>query len=537
MKKWKIILLSLIMGLFVLLPLSGCEEFEEVKYENPCKVIFEVDGIRVHTAIIEKGEKVAKPTIQGIDSATWYCQGEEWSFVGYLVTDDMTLYAKDYELTEYHVVFSFNYEGGRKFYDRYNMLDKNVEFPNPQREFYRFEGWYDNTECKGNKIDKIENNTLKDQYFYAKWEYEAFTFDEVSDGYWVSGFNGNKQNISEATIPDFYQNRAVVGITPFAFYQSKLKNIVISNNVRTIGRMAFAENHDLTRCDLGVGVTRIEGNAFSDCSSLTSFFIPRNVSGIEGNVFSGCASLEKIDVDQSNTAFCSEQGVLYDKKKLKIITVPQNFLGKLTIPDSVTRLESNVFSGCKNLKTVVIGKGVTYMGENVFADCENLESIEVDAENTTLSSSYGILYDKMQGKLLFIPQNLSGDVVLPEGIKEIGDNTFKDKRNIISIVIPDSVTNISSSAFTNCINLEEVEFGKGMTMLPSNLFKTCSNLKLVTVSNTLEYLGTSFNGCRLLTTIIFKGTKEEWNAVNKVALWNQNTALTTVICADGTIYL
>ena len=45
----------------------------------------------------------------------------------------------------------------------------------------------------------------------------------------------------------------------------------------------------------------------------------------------------------------------------------------------------------------------------------------------------------------------------------------------------------------------------------------------------------AFDGCTGLTSITFKGTKEQWNAVKKGTDWNTNTGKCTIHCTDGDI--
>jgi hypothetical protein len=45
----------------------------------------------------------------------------------------------------------------------------------------------------------------------------------------------------------------------------------------------------------------------------------------------------------------------------------------------------------------------------------------------------------------------------------------------------------------------------------------------------------AFYDCSSLTSIIFEGTKAEWNALTKYSDWNGNTGAYIVHCTDGDI--
>ena len=55
-----------------------------------------------------------------------------------------------------------------------------------------------------------------------------------------------------------------------------------------------------------------------------------------------------------------------------------------------------------------------------------------------------------------------GDVVIPEGVKSIGDSAFEYCKSLTSIVIPESVTSIGDSAFWRCSSLTSVVIPEGV---------------------------------------------------------------------------
>ena len=67
-------------------------------------------------------------------------------------------------------------------------------------------------------------------------------------------------------------------------------------------------------------MTSIGNEAFAYCTNLTSIEIPSGVTSIENYAFSECTSLNSINVDKSNQKYSSEDGILFDKGKTKLIT-------------------------------------------------------------------------------------------------------------------------------------------------------------------------------------------------------------------------
>ena len=117
---------------------------------------------------------------------------------------------------------------------------------------------------------------------------------------------------------------------------------------------------------------RIGDFAFEGCSSLTSIEIPNSVMSIGDLAFRGCSSLTDINVSEKNLNYTSENGVLYNKSKTEIISVPEGICGFFSIPDSVTSIGISAFSRCSGLTSIMIPDSVTSIGEWAFSGCSGL---------------------------------------------------------------------------------------------------------------------------------------------------------------------
>lgn len=78
-------------------------------------------------------------------------------------------------------------------------------------------------------------------------------------------------------------------------FQGELRNLVIPDNVKTIGDCAFYNNNKLVSLKLGVGLTEIGKNAFRNCSLLTEVSIPDNVTTINQYAFNYCTNLATLN--------------------------------------------------------------------------------------------------------------------------------------------------------------------------------------------------------------------------------------------------
>ena len=182
--------------------------------------------------------------------------------------------------------------------------------------------------------------------------------------------------------------KGVISIGSSAFYNcSGLKSIEIPSEVKDIYDETFSGCSSLTSIEIPNSVTSIGADAFLGCSSLTSIEIPNSVTSIGDDAFLGCSSLENINVEDNNQNFISIDGVLYNKDKTKIIHYPKkSSIKDYIIPNSITSIGDNVFSGCSNLRSVTIPNSVTSIGQNAFNGCNNLNDIILNPNITSIGN-------------------------------------------------------------------------------------------------------------------------------------------------------
>ncbi len=135
---------------------------------------------------------------------------------------------------------------------------------------------------------------------------------------------------------------------------------------------------------------------------------------------------------------------------------------------------------------------------------------EFTVSNYTLSKYNGVGYNAVDGYtvedgVLKIPDDLN--------VMYIGEEAFKDNKNIKKLIIPSSVVDIRARAFLNCTALEEVYFvsttkqpiaDADLAMIYENAFEGCVNLKKIDFSNTktVTVAQSCFADCTNLTEVI-----------------------------------
>ena len=105
-----------------------------------------------------------------------------------------------------------------------------------------------------------------------------------------------------------------------------------------------------------------------------------------------------------------------------------------------------------------------------------------------------------------IPSEVNGITVT-----EIGQDVFKDNKNVGRLIIPDSVTKLGYRMCSGCTALSEVRLPSGLTVIPDEAFDGCSSLRTVNFPDTLkEIRSDAFCGTDLTEFIAPDSLTDVW---------------------------
>lgn len=129
-------------------------------------------------------------------------------------------------------------------------------------------------------------------------------------------------------------------------------------------------------------------------------------------------------------------------------------LETVIISEGISRLNSQVFRGCKDLRRVEFPSSITYIYDNVFFGCENLESIEVAPGSTYLKSIDGVLFVDGGRTLLSYPNGRKGThYTVPEGTTTIGPSALAEC-TLTDLTLPASLESFYKYSMFQCMYLQ-----------------------------------------------------------------------------------
>lgn len=98
-----------------------------------------------------------------------------------------------------------------------------------------------------------------------------------------------------------------------------------------------------------------------------------------------------------------------------------------------------------------------------------------------LKEQNGLYFCRNQSELYKADKNLSGTVVIPEGVVAICADAFKDCQNIQEIVLPRTLVTIGRSAFENCTALKKIKIPTGVQFIDPDAFTNCDSLEFIKI--------------------------------------------------------
>ena len=296
-------------------------------------------------------------------------------------------------------------------------------------------------------------------------------------------------------------------------------------------------------------VRSIGSNAFRNCDNMTSVVILNGTTNISSYAFYHCDNLESVEI-------CTPDGTVHrigDSafsycENLTTVTLPKHLysigslafaytaIDSVTIPASVTNIDSQAFAACGNLTSVrylgncpaadkiynnaaegvqsIVTEGTTgwdaALEAGTWQDRDIIAVLPTENDGNGHTWTYRIIGNEAQicnnGAIAVNPLP-NGHLVIPttlggKPVTGIGAHAFEQCDGLTQVFIPSSVTNIEEYAFDECVALKNVTIPDGVQSIGECAFFGCASLETATLPKNLKVIGPSaFDSCEKLTGV------------------------------------
>ena len=204
----------------------------------------------------------------------------------------------------------------------------------------------------------------------------------------------------------------------------------------------------------------------------------------------------------------------------------ENHFDTVVISEGVTSIPDYLFSGYKNITTLMIADTIGSWGARCFENCTGLKYLSVPVDYRVWDTSTPFIHCDNVEYVRYTPgqtgkmENRDGyngadarlqtfeyasreklkTVEFAEGVTLIESRAFKDATALTTVIFPDTLTQIRSEAFSGCTALTKIDLPYGLNLLGEGAFANCIGLTEVDLPETLTRIGQeAFGGCTGLT--------------------------------------
>lgn len=286
---------------------------------------------------------------------------------------------------------------------------------------------------------------------------------------------------------------SVVEIADKAFNyktESPIVQLKVPASVEKIGESAFLQS-DLESISFEEGskLKSIGETAFAR-TNLVSIDIPEGVEWIGEDAFVA-ATMASINVSAGNATYTSDDGILFSKDKKTLVFYPQNRAAKsYTLPAGVEALANCAFMAqyddlVTNLETLNLDNGsLKTIGSRAFANLRWVKEVTIPDTVEKMGSAVFSSADSLttvhlpeNGKLESIPDSmfqfcgLLTTVNIPAGVKTLENDSFLECDSLSVVTLPEGLETIAEGAFDGCGQLITVNFPQSLKRIGAGAFQ------------------------------------------------------------------
>ncbi|MGN1123620.1 MAG: leucine-rich repeat protein [Eubacterium sp.] len=303
---------------------------------------------------------------------------------------------------------------------------------------------------------------------------QTYTYDSGTETLTISG---------EGAITGY--NWTGDNVSPFQY--CTVKHIVIEESITSLCNYILDTVSGIETFSIPASLTTIEYRAMDHCTFV----------GGAGNGFT---------VAEGSESFCATDGTLYNKNKTRLIKFVNNGLTEFTVPDTVSTIAWEAFSGDVTLDKLVLNGTNLALEQYAILDAK-IKHLEINEGVKSLGDYSSIDSAVWEDKTITFPASLTNigtqsliqytpninNFAVAEGntvfstidgvLYKDGTTLFSypDGRTDTSYTVPDGTTKIEFKAFSGSDNLESVDFPASVKAFSSYSFYSCKNVTQINI--------------------------------------------------------
>jgi len=286
-------------------------------------------------------------------------------------------------------------------------------------------------------------------------------------------------------IYDIYHCTNTYGNQPFNTsiishtYENGLGVIKCKETITLIDWHAFGNafgNSNLSELYLPETIEVISQEGIYNNQYLTTLRIPKNLKSIQGLNNPNLALLTGAHVSEDGRCIIIDEDLkAFAPKGIKIYKTPAGVksigywafcgnkdLEEISFEEGVEIMNWDAFGNCKSLKKVTLPLSLKILHPYAFRGCTAIEGFYGNehfhtSDNLCLFTyaNCNLSYGSDKWLINFAGSELS-EYTIPEGINNIENFAFEDKKKLKNITIPSTLRQVAGRAFEGCDNLEAV---------------------------------------------------------------------------------
>lgn len=288
--------------------------------------------------------------------------------------------------------------------------------------------------------------------------------------------------ISKINLPD-----SVIKIGKRSFEATDLQNIVIPDNCEIIESYAFSCCRKLKVIDLPNKLKAIGRSAFEGCQELISITIPDSIRVIEDYLFCGCTNLTMVNLS-TNTEIIKE-GCF--ELCIGLISIE--------LPEGVLSIGKKAFKLCENLPKIIFPASLKTVGMDAFSGCKKLYSIRCNAQKLHIEPyafDNTIWFERQNNGPVYFNNTLisfkgectQNQLIIRDGTVYISDFALLSL-NFEDLILPDGLEEIGNQAFAMCRELKHIRFPESLKYIGEKTCYECNSLTEITVPEKCMEIG------------------------------------------------